>query len=66
MMQIKVMKKNDGKVPKLVIGLREINKRMSTKKSEVSRESTIRQWMSIERFLQFMNARLPAPHRIHI
>lgn len=66
MMQIKVMKKNDGKVPKLVIGLREINKRMSTKKSEVSRESMIRQWMSIEWFLRFINARLPSPHRIHI
>lgn len=42
-----------------VIGLREINKRMSTEKSEVGRESMVRGWMSIEWFLQFINARIP-------
>lgn len=41
-----------------VIGLREINKRMSTEKSEVGRESMVRGWMSIEWFLQFINARI--------
>lgn len=41
-----------------VIGLREINKRMSTEKSEVGRESMVRGWMSIQWFLQFINARI--------